>query len=363
MDRAVNTMSSDSQDARLAISLYKEAEEIAGGRKETVDYGTLARAYDMMNNPDSVAHYISLAESSVRTSLDSVHLCNTLALLFTSHGDYKSANDQYEKGIEIHNRLVFNQENQKIANAISDYNREEANRQSQLAQNRLRLLVLSIVTIVTLLVVIILVIALRRQQLLEKSRIIREKELKIEEDMAQIQVFAEELQSTRNTQSEMARTISELIRDKITIVKICADAYDSIKSEPKANPRDPFRYLDDDPQKMKSEQMKQFLKALEDFRTDKELFSLLEESVNKWRDNLMVKLRGACSVEKMNKPKFKEDDFRILMLFYAGMPDRTVAFLMGMTCAAIRTRKTRYKDRFAQPDIADGAFFLRQLAT
>lgn len=362
MDRAVNTMSSDSQDARLAISLYKEAEEIAGGRKETVDYGTLARAYDMMNNPDSVAHYISLAESSVRTSLDSAHLCNTLALLFTSHGDYKSANIQYEKGIEIHNRLVFNQENQRIANAISDYNREEANRQTLLAQNRLRLLVLSIITIIALLVVMILVITLRRQQILEKSRIIREKELKIEEDMAQIQVFAEELQSTRNTQSEMARTISELIRDKITIVKICADAYDSIKSEPKTNPRDPFRYLDDDPQKMKSEQMRQFLKALEDFRTDKDLFSLLEESVNKWRDNLMVKLRGACSVEKMNKPKFKEDDFRILMLFYARMPDRTVAFLMGMTCAAIRTRKTRYKERLVQADIDDGAFFVQQLA-
>ena len=76
----------------------------------------------------------------------------------------------------------------------------------------------------------------------------------------------------------------------------------------------------------------------------------------------MVKLRKACSTEKMNRPRFKEDDFRILMLFYAGMPDRTVAFLMGMTCAAIRTRKTRYKERLVQADIADGAFFVQQLA-
>jgi hypothetical protein len=49
-------------------------------------------------------------------------------------------------------------------------------------------------------------------------------------------------------------------------------------------------------------------------------------------------------------------------LFYAGIPDRAIAFLMDMTCPAVRTRKTRYKERLLQEDISDGVFFVREMA-
>ena len=52
----------------------------------------------------------------------------------------------------------------------------------------------------------------------------------------------------------------------------------------------------------------------------------------------------------------------MLMLFYAGIPDRTIAFLMEMTCAAVRTRKSRYKERFAQKDCPGGNKYLQELA-
>ena len=359
MDRAVNTMSSDSQDARLAISLYKEAEEIAGGRKETVDYGTLARAYDMMNVPDSVAHYLTLTKSSAKTSLDSVHLCNTLAAIFSSHGDFRSANEQYVKGVDIHNRMVFNQEHQKMANAISEYNREEANQQSLLARNRLRMLVFLCLFIIALIIIIVLSVNLWQRQVSEKNRIINEKDRKIEEDIAQIQEIADELRISRTGQSEMSQRINSLIQDKIAIVKMCADAYETVKKGHKT--KDPYHYLDIDPLKEKQAQMEQFLLALEQFRTDDSLFSLLEDSVNALKSQIMVKLRAAYLPGRMEKPQFDEEDFRMLMLFYAGIPDRTIAFLMDMSCASVRTRKTRYKERLLRPDIADGSYFVQEL--
>lgn len=73
----------------------------------------------------------------------------------------------------------------------------------------------------------------------------------------------------------------------------------------------------------------------------------------------MLKLRKAC--EKMTRPKFSEDDYRIIMLVYAGIPDRTIAFLMDMTCAAVRTRKTRYKERLVQNDIPNGLFYVQEM--
>ena len=202
----------------------------------------------------------------------------------------------------------------------------------------------------------------RRLQIREKNRIIQEQELKIDEDLASIQDFSDQIQIIRENQSEMARTISGLMREKIALVKQCADAYEKVKYGPKENSRDPYRYLDEDPVKKKTEEMHQFLNALEAFRRDDSLYLLLEESVNKWRGNIMQKLRRSCAKDSMRKPKFSEDDFRILMLIYAGVPDRSIAFLMDMTCTAVRTRKTRYKERFLQEDIPDGDFFVQEMA-
>ena len=361
MDRAINVIPSNAQDARLVISLYEEANIIGGIQKETVDYGTIACAYNLLNVPDSVAHYVSMAESVAKTSLDSVHLCNTLAAIFSSHGDFRSANEQYVKGVDIHNRMVFNQEHQKMANAISEYNREEANQQSLLARNRLRMLVFLCLFIIALIIIIVLSVNLWQRQVSEKNRIIKEKDRKIEEDIAQIQEIADELRISRTGQSEMSQRINSLIQDKIAIVKMCADAYEAVKNEKKT--KDPYHYLDEDPLQRKTEQMQQFLSALDKFRSDDSLFSLLEDSVNASHSRIMANLRVACSKEVMEKPQFDEDDFRMLMLFYAGIPDRTIAFLMDMSFASVRTRKTRYKERLLRSDIKDGPFFVQELVS
>lgn len=361
MDRAINVISSNAQDARLVISLYEEADIIGGIQKETVDYGTIACAYNLLNVPDSVAHYVSMAESVAKTSLDSVHLCNTLAALYTSQGNFRSANEQYVKGVDIHNRIVFNQEYQKMANAISEYNREEANQQSLLARNRLRMLVFLCLFIIALIIIIVLSINLWQRQVSEKNRIINERDRKIEEDIAQIQEIADELRISRTGQSEMSQRINSLIQDKIAIVKMCADAYEAVKNEKKT--KDPFHYLDEDPLQRKTEQMQQFLSALDKFRNDDSLFSLLEDSVNVSHSNIMANLRVVCSKDVMEKPRFEEDDFRMLMLFYAGIPDRTIAFLMDMSFASVRTRKTRYKERLLRSDIKDGPFFVQELVS
>ena len=142
---------------------------------------------------------------------------------------------------------------------------------------------------------------------------------------------------------------------------MCADAYEAVKNKKKT--KDPFHYLDEDPLQRKTEQMQQFLSALDKFRSDDSLFSLLEDSVNAAQSDIMIHLREACEKNKMEKPQFGEQDFRMLMLFYAGIPDRTIAFLMDMSFASVRTRKTRYKERLLRPDIEGGPFFVQELAS
>ena len=362
MDRALNLMKANKSNAQRVIELYCEADSLKSSPKTTADYGTLAFAYEVLNVPDSVDNYIIKTTESVKTLLDSVHFYNSFSKLFNYRRDYKAANEQLMKGLKLQNQLVFKRENQQIANAITSYSQQESIRQSEVAHYRLVLFLLSIAAFLVLLIVLVLIVFNRRLQIREKNRIIQEQELKIDEDLASIQDFSDQIQIIRENQSEMARTISGLMREKIALVKQCADAYEKVKYGPKENSRDPYRYLDEDPVKKKTEEMHQFLNALEAFRRDDSLYLLLEESVNKWRGNIMQKLRRSCAKDSMRKPKFSEDDFRILMLIYAGVPDRSIAFLMDMTCTAVRTRKTRYKERFLQEDIPDGDFFVQEMA-
>lgn len=360
-DRAYIQMTPEKGNPREVLLLYNEVRGLGIPAKYSSDYRTLAIAHEYLGHKDSVKYYLDLAEQSAKTLLDSIHVYNTKYRIQINRHNYHEANAQIERGLDLHNKFVYNAENQQIANAISNYSHQEAVRLSDLAHYRLVLFVVSSITVFALLGVIVLVVINKKRQIREKNRIIIEKEQRIEEELALIQDISEDLQVVRGDRSEMAKTINALIGEKIAIVKICADSYESVKAEPKVNPRDPYSYLDIDPQKKKEEQMENFLTALDSFRRDEALFSVLEESVNKWRNNIMLRLRQVCSTESMAKPRFAESDFRILMLTYAGIPDRTIAFLMDMTCAAVRTRKSRYKERLVQPDIPAGEKFVQEM--
>ena len=362
MDCALNLMKVSKGNAKQVIKLYKEADSLKVVSKKTVDYGTVALAFEQLQKPDSADYYITMARQTAKTRLDSTHLFNSLYLLYNSRRDYKTANEHLVKGLEIHNQLVYKKENQQVANAISAHSQQKAARHAEVARYRLYLVFLSLLAVFALLCVLVLVTKARRCQIREKNRIILEKEQRIDEELANVQEISEQLQDLRDNQSEMAKTIKDLMEEKIAIVKRCADAYERVKNEPKKNPRDPYRYLDEDPLKKQTEEMQSFLNALNQIRKDDTLFGVLEESVNKWRGDLMKKLRAACANNSQLRPKFSDDDLRILMLLYAGIPDRTIAFLMDMTCSAIRTRKSRYKERLMQNDIPDGLFFLQELA-
>ena len=360
-DRALNTIASKNPVAGAVIEFNTAADSLNSVAKLTADYGALARAYQMIGDKDSLAYYMKMTEQSAHSLLDSAQMYNTLSVILERQGRYKEANELIRKTTNLHNRLVFKGENHQIANAISYYKEQEASRQRLIAKNRLLLILLISFVFIVFLLVAVQLIYIKKKQLQEKNRIIIEKEKKIEEDLVLLEEMTDKLQEARDGQSQMGKAITELMKDKIAIVKRCADAYATVKNKAPENHRDPYHFLDDNPTIRKTQEMENFLQALEDFRKDSTLFDDLEKSVNTWRDNIMVKIRRVCSKDIMNRPRFSEEDFRTIMLFYAGIPDRTIAFLLDVSCAAVRTRKTRYKDRLLQPDIENGSYFVQEL--
>ena len=362
-DLAYLEVSPQRLNSNLSLAYYDTVSKLHILNYRTVDYGTIAIAYELLHRKDSVEKYLALAEKCARTSLDSVHLCNTKIRIYNNNKEYEKANQQMKIGIDAHNRLVYRNDNQILANAISDFSRQEARQHSLVARNRLYALFLLCLAVVSLICVIIQQIIIRKKQIQEKNRLIQEKEKKLEEDLNLIREISEELQLAHEERSAMNNAVYNLIHERIAIVKNCADAYDFVNNSTIINnPRDPYRYLDEDPIKKKTEKLENFIQALDTFRKDESLFSLLEQNVNSLRNNIVERLRSACSSERTNKPIFNEEDYRIMSLIYAGIPDKTIAFLMDMTCAAIRTRKSRYKERLLQKDIENGAFFVKEMA-
>lgn len=361
-DRAMIEMKPERRNPKKAISLLRESEEKGFPPSTVGEYGTLALAFAFLQKTDSVLKYEKLAEEQVKTCLDSIHLCNFKYRLYNHRKRFDLANQYLEQGVKLHIRQIYDRQNHLLANTISVYNQEEANKVSVVARLRLILLVISVIAILSLLFIIIQIIIARRHQLQEKNREIKEIEQKLEEEVVLIQDISEQLRNVQETHSEMAKTINDLISERIAIVKICADAYDAVTKETRPNPRDPYRHLDEDPMKKKTEELNRFVQAMNDLRRDDELFRVLEESVNKWRNGIMFKLRESFSKDYVSRPRFSEEDFRVVMLVYAGIPDRAIAFLMNLSYAAVRTRKTRYKERLAQSDIENGVFFIQEMA-
>ena len=169
------------------------------------------------------------------------------------------------------------------------------------------------------------------------------------------------MQSTQKNCSELAHSVNIALRDKIAVVKMCADAYTSLTKEPKEKSDDPYRYLDKDPEKAKKETIQSFMAALKQFREDESLFVLLENSVDRFQNGIMNNFRSVTSRIDTEHPPFSRDDYRIIMLLFAGIPDRTIAFLMDMTCGAVRTRKTRLKSKISSLLSENGMIYLQAM--
>lgn len=350
------------KDPEKALSLYREVKELGFPVSTTSGLGTIASVFEHLNQVDSAEYYLFLAERTARTLLDSIHLCNARISIYHHRNCADLAFQQMNRGIDLHNKMVFSKENQLIANTVRDYREQEATHHAALARYRFILLVLSIMVIIALVCVLVQHIVLHRRQLAEKERTLQDQEEQLEEDLLQIREITDSLLEARQNCSELAFAVNQALQEKISVVKMFADTYAALLDDSTGKSYDPYRYLDEDFQKRKDNQLQSFVSALDALRKDDSLFLLLEDSINKFRDNLMVQFRATCNSSDKGQSLFNESDYRMIMLFFAGVPDRTVAFLMQMTCGAVRTRKTRFKERITQYLGQNGYYYIRALS-
>ena len=159
------------------------------------------------------------------------------------------------------------------------------------------------------------------------------------------QVLLEDMARTQDLSNDMMNTF---VADKIKSLQALSESY--------------FAWEDTSVKKREERIGKQtrdeiittFRGQLSDLRNDKTFISALEQSLNLTENGIMDRLRKCLLSEK-------ELDFSILTLLFSGFSIKSISFLLRMSEASLRMRKSRYKKLFEEFTEPDRSRFLEKM--
>ncbi len=224
--------------------------------------------------------------------------------------------------VDIQNRLMNKRESMFISNSLAQYHQMKADKAKAVTVRTRILFVTRQLFLLLLLLFLLQRLKIRSMQNREKDRKIAEMEARIQEDLARTDETLKEIQGLKNEKDQILSTLASSVLEQMIMVNKWSEAYYGISKEDK----NWHRHLDIDYIEKKGDIMRHFCESLEAVRKDDQWFSQIEESVNLYKDGLMAKVREACYQPNQKKQQMDESDFRTLLLMFAGLPDKTIAF-------------------------------------
>lgn len=79
----------------------------------------------------------------------------------------------------------------------------------------------------------------------------------------------------------------------------------------------------------------------------------IERALNKYMDCIMIKLRSQC-------PYFKEEDFRLLALIFAGFSSKSICLIFSIKINSFYSRKRRLIEKIEAGDAPDKKIFIKK---
>lgn len=343
----------DNGDVNLALEEIKTGKALSGESYTSQDAQYVMMIYSALHQSDSAAFYRAIAQQEMLTPRDSSSYYAALNWIQEREGDYRGANQTLRKSIAIQNRLMNQRESMEIANRLSDFHRQEAAYYADLSARRKQILILAVSLFAAIMLALLARLKVRVFQNREKEKLLQEKDARIQEDLARTEEIMNEIRLLDSEKSKVLEGLASSILGQMKMVKKWSEAYYSIKKPFK----DPNRLLDSDANQKKEDIIRNFCESLEIIRNDEHWFDQLEDQVNRWKNDIMARARRVCYQPDRKKQTMSESDFRTLLLMFAGLPDKAIAYFLDLTYGAVRMRRLRYKEFFEMlPDNAGTEF-------
>lgn len=310
------------QDPETVIDLYRNCPREMFG---ILDYSYLAQAYEMLHQRDSSDYWFSEGYLHCTDQLDSASLDYMRSWVEKKRGHYETAFRLVDHATTVQDSLTRVLLQQSVSSAQRDYYKDEAVRQEErIRQLRARTVRTGMIL---LLVLALLIISFQSRS--------REKDRQLQEQMARLALEERELERVNK---DNAHLVGALFSEKIDHFDKMSESY--------------FRMEDS---KQKEALFKQIKQLAATIRNDEELFRSLEKDLDRYCNGIVSKLR-------VQVPRIKGDNYRIITLFFAGFSYETVQFILNkVSVESLKTARSRFRKDIKNAGAPDTELFLKML--
>ena len=309
-------------DPEEAISLFQI---VPKAYFSILNYADYALAHEKNGNRDSADYWLAKGYSVCFNRADSAALDYSKAQLSFLRGDSDLAYHLVTRAVSVQDSLTRALLQQSISGSQRDYYKNEAALQKERMKNIKQ-------TVSLAAVICLLLVLLALASLIGASR---KKDQQLKEQMTQLFFSKKEID---RISKEKAHLLGALFSGRIKHL-------DSLTE----------KYFQTDDQKEKSVVFNEIKDTVQSLRNDPEVFSSLENDLNRYCNGIMAKLRKQV-------PRIKNENLKLISLFFAGIPDNTIQILLNkVSVDSLRMARSRLRKVIIASGAPDTNFFLEML--
>lgn len=252
-------------------------------------------------------------------------------------GDYKNAYDYLDSIIHIQNKITWDIMDNNIALAQKGYY-DNKSVESLKKESKSKKQVV-IIVIIALTIIIIGFIIYRIS--------IKIKDNKIEKSVNEIIILTEQIKNKSIENKELSNSIhgreEQISNMDMEIENLFRNQWNTLN-------RLCNEFFEKESQSSKLSSIASIEKEIKKIVNRKNIGSI-EESVNKYMNNIVVALREQCSF-------LKEEDFIFIILVYAGFAPRTICMFTNIKFKHFYNKRSRLIERIKKSDVKDKEWFI-----
>ena len=302
-------------DYKESIYYIKKLEALFPRKIKSDDYRDLANNYAALQMPDSAIYYMQIAESLIRSNVDTQVTYEINYELSKYKGDYKTALDNYEKLYDLNAYVTDSIMGKSVLVTLQDYIVQQAEYDNYVASQKRNRLYLIIAFLVLGIIAASIILYQRWQN----------KNQEIEKNLQLAQSIRDTLRIKEGQLSEMNSQIQALFSQQFNAIDELCNVYFEVK----------------DTKAEKDRVYKEVLNQINDLGT-KEV-SQLENIVNTYRNQLMTDFRK-------DFPGLHADIYQFATYLFAGFSLRAISIIMNEKIENIYNKKSRLKSRVQNSD-------------
>lgn len=309
-------------NSKDALSLYQK---VPKSYYCLQDYAYLALAHERLNHKDSADFWITEGYRYAQNKADSATLDFPRSRLELMRGNPQKAFLLINHAASVQDSLTRILLQQSVSTAQRDYYKSE----TLLQEERIRSLRQRAVFGAVLIFFIVSILALTA---IFHSR---KKEQVLKEEMARVTLKERELERVNK---DNAHLVGSLFSEKINHFDKLSESY--------------FRMEEGKEKEVLFQQIKALASTI---RNDDALFLSLEKDLDRYCNGIMSKIR-------LQVPRIKGENLKIIALFFAGFSYETVKFILNKySIESLKTARSRYRKEIKDAHAPDADFFLKML--